>query len=71
VLAGPWAHHGYNGGFDSAHAKLSPSAILVGLAMAQAAREGASQFDFLRGQEGYKAVWGAVPCPMHRRILRP
>ncbi|HVG48246.1 MAG TPA: GNAT family N-acetyltransferase, partial [Rubellimicrobium sp.] len=71
VLAGPWAHHGYNGGFDPAHARLSPSAMLVGLAMAQAAREGARHFDFLRGHEGYKRVWGAEPQPMLRRILRP
>lgn len=69
VLAGPWAHHGYNGGFDPDHAKLSPSALLVGLAMAQAAREGVTRFDFLRGHEGYKAVWGAAPQPMHRRVL--
>jgi CelD/BcsL family acetyltransferase involved in cellulose biosynthesis len=71
VLAGPWAHHGYNGGFDPAHAKLSPSAILVGQAMAQAHREGRTTFDFLRGQESYKSVWGAAPAPMHRRLLRP
>lgn len=71
VMAGRGAHHGYNGGFDPAHARLSPSAILVGAAMAQAAREGARAFDFLRGGEGYKSVWGAAPQPMHRRILRP
>ncbi|WP_210526668.1 GNAT family N-acetyltransferase [Rubellimicrobium arenae] len=70
VMAGPWAHHGYNGGFDPAHAKLSPSAILVGVAMAQAAREGLSRFDFLRGHESYKSVWGAIPSPMRRRVLR-
>jgi CelD/BcsL family acetyltransferase involved in cellulose biosynthesis len=71
VLAGPWAHHGYNGGFDPAHARLSPSAILVGAAMALAAREGLGRFDFLRGHESYKSVWGAEPAPMRRRILRP
>lgn len=71
VLAGPWAHHGYNGGFDPAHARLSPSAILVGAAMAQAAREGLGRFDFLRGHEGYKRVWGAEPSPMRRRVLSP
>lgn len=71
VLAGPWAHHGYNGGFDPAHAKLSPSAILVGLAMAEAHREGRATFDFLRGGESYKSVWGATPAPMHRRLLWP
>jgi CelD/BcsL family acetyltransferase involved in cellulose biosynthesis len=70
VMAGPWAHHGYNGGFDPGHAKLSPSAILVGAAMSQASSEGVRVFDFLRGGEGYKSVWGAAPHPMHRRILR-
>jgi CelD/BcsL family acetyltransferase involved in cellulose biosynthesis len=70
VLAGPWAHHGYNGGFDPSHAKLSPSAILVGQAMAQAHGEGRSTFDFLRGQESYKTIWGAAPVPMLRRVLR-
>jgi CelD/BcsL family acetyltransferase involved in cellulose biosynthesis len=71
ALAGPWAHHGYNGGFDPAHARLSPSAILVGAAMAQAAREGLGHFDFLRGHEAYKGVWGAEPSPLRRRVLRP
>ncbi|TNC70904.1 GNAT family N-acetyltransferase [Rubellimicrobium roseum] len=71
VLAGPWAHHGYNGGFDPAQSRLSPSALLVGAAMQQAACEGVATFDFLRGGEGYKSVWGAAPTPMHRRLLRP
>lgn len=71
VLAGRWAHHYWIGGFDPAHARLSPSAALVGLAMAQAAREEAQAFDFLRGQEPYKAQWGAQPVPMHRRVLWP
>lgn len=71
AMAGPWAHHGYNGGFDPAHARLSPSAMLVGLAMEQAAKEGLPRFDFLRGGEGYKALWGAAPVPMQRRLLWP
>ena len=70
VLAGPWAHHGYNGGFDPDHARLSPSAMLVGTAMAQAAREGRAWFDFLRGQESYKSIWGASAFAMRRRVLR-
>jgi CelD/BcsL family acetyltransferase involved in cellulose biosynthesis len=71
VLAGLWAHHGYNGGFDPAEAKLSPSALLVGLAMERASQEGKSWFDFLRGNESYKALWGGRPWPLHRRVLRP
>lgn len=71
VLAGREAHHYFIGGFDPAHGKLSPSAVLVGAAMAQAHEEGARWFDFLRGHEAYKADWGAEPRPMHRRILVP
>lgn len=71
ALAGRWAHHGYNSGYDPDYARFSPSAMLVGLAMSQAAQEGCRWFDFLRGHEGYKSVWGAAPIPMHRRILRP
>lgn len=71
ALAGPWAHHGYNGGFDPSYSRLSPSAVLVGLAMEQAAHEGRAKFDFLRGHESYKTVWGAASYPMHRRIMRP
>lgn len=58
-------HHGtsacyYLGGFDPAFAKESPGAILIGHAMSQALREGATEFHFLRGQEAYKYGWGAV-----------
>lgn len=69
VLAGSEAHHYYLGGFDPAVGAFSPSAALVGAAMAQAAREGASAFDFLRGAEPYKARWGARPRPTVRRLL--
>ena len=69
VLAGRRTHHYYLGGFDPEYARLSPSAALVGAAMAQAAREGAEAFDFLRGAEPYKARWGARPGLTGRRIL--
>jgi CelD/BcsL family acetyltransferase involved in cellulose biosynthesis len=48
---------------------LSPSAALVGFAMREAAREGASEFDLLRGGEAYKRRWGAEPRPTFRRSL--
>lgn len=69
VLAGKGAHHYYIGGFDPAAARLGPSAVLVGAAMAGAAHEGAAAFDFLRGAEPYKARWGAVQDPTLRRTL--
>ena len=71
ALAGRRAHHYYLSGFDPAHARLSPSATLVGAAMAQAHGEGVPAFDFLRGAEPYKARWGACEHATHRRILTP
>lgn len=54
ALAGRAAQNYYLGGFDPEHARLSPSAALIGAAMARAHRKGASEFDFLRGAELYK-----------------
>ncbi|GAB3652406.1 GNAT family N-acetyltransferase [Ramlibacter alkalitolerans] len=50
----------YLGGFDPAQAAISPGTLLVAHAIAQARAEGATAFDFLRGQEAYKYRWGAV-----------
>lgn len=71
VLAGKRAHHYYIGGFDPAQAKLSASAVLIGAAMQAAHREGAAEFDFLRGAEPYKLRWGARERQRHRRMLVP
>jgi CelD/BcsL family acetyltransferase involved in cellulose biosynthesis len=49
----------YFGGFDPAFAFESPGTILIGHAMRCAALDGAQTFDFLRGPEPYKYVWGA------------
>ncbi|MER8633899.1 GNAT family N-acetyltransferase [Mesorhizobium opportunistum] len=51
--------YAYLGGFDPAYAEESPGAILIGHAIAESIREGAREFDFLRGQEAYKYGWGA------------
>jgi CelD/BcsL family acetyltransferase involved in cellulose biosynthesis len=59
----------YLGGFDPKWARLSPGTALVGSAIAYAASEGCTEFDFLRGQEGYKYGWGATERPMLRRII--
>ncbi|WP_292421598.1 GNAT family N-acetyltransferase [Mesorhizobium sp.] len=52
--------YAYLGGYDPAYADESPGAILIGKAIGEAAREGAREFDFLRGRESYKYGWGAV-----------
>jgi len=59
----------YLGGFDPGAAALSPGALLLGHAIEEAVREGASAFDFLRGGEAYKYRWGARDAPTYRRRL--
>ncbi|MBZ9819393.1 GNAT family N-acetyltransferase [Mesorhizobium sp. CA4] len=60
--------YAYLGGFDPAYAEESPGAILIGRAIAEAAREGAREFDFLRGRESYKYSWGAVDRWTEQRV---
>ncbi|MER9105456.1 GNAT family N-acetyltransferase [Mesorhizobium sp. M7A.F.Ca.US.010.02.1.1] len=60
--------YAYLGGFDPAYAEESPGAILIGHAIAEAIREDAREFDFLRGQEAYKYGWGAVDRWTMRRV---
>ncbi|MDB6124122.1 MAG: hypothetical protein JWQ71_3115 [Pedosphaera sp.] len=60
----------YLGGFDPAWERLSPGMVLVGYAMEEAAREGAKEFDFLRGEEAYKYKWGAKDRPNYRRRIK-
>jgi CelD/BcsL family acetyltransferase involved in cellulose biosynthesis len=50
----------YLGGFDPEFKQYSPGTILVSHAIAEATRERANEFDFLRGREDYKYRWGAV-----------
>ncbi len=47
------------GGFDPAHAFISPGTILIGAMLEQSAAEGAQELHFLRGSEAYKYAWGA------------
>ena len=49
----------YLGGFDDAHAFISPGTILLGAMLEQAIGEGRSEAHFLRGGERYKYTWGA------------
>ena len=59
----------YLSGFDPAWASLSPGTALIGAAIAQAAAEGCTGFDFLRGEEEYKYRWGAEDRPRLRRVF--
>jgi CelD/BcsL family acetyltransferase involved in cellulose biosynthesis len=62
--------YAYLGGFDPGFASVSPGTILIGHALAAAQREGAREFDFLRGAEAYKYRWGASDRPKRTRVLR-
>jgi CelD/BcsL family acetyltransferase involved in cellulose biosynthesis len=62
--------YAYLTGFDPAYAFESPSAILLGHAIAEAIREGAREFHMLRGREAYKYSWGAADRWNRRRIFR-
>ncbi len=51
--------YSYLGGYDPALEKHSPGAVLIWHAIKESIRDGLCQFDFLRGGEGYKYLWGA------------
>jgi CelD/BcsL family acetyltransferase involved in cellulose biosynthesis len=58
-----FASHGrtyyYASGFNPEFAHISPGTLIIGHAIEQAIREGCTHFDFLRGAERYKNLWGA------------
>jgi CelD/BcsL family acetyltransferase involved in cellulose biosynthesis len=61
--------YGYLSGFDPRYTPESPGTILLDHAIRQAAAEGCTEFDFLRGQEAYKYAWGAVDRWTLRRTI--
>lgn len=58
----------YNSGYDPAFAHVSAGMVLVGMAIEDAAKEGLTIFDFLRGNEAYKYRFGATDTPIWRVI---
>ena len=63
--------HFYLSGFDPDLGGLGVGTLVIRHAMEQAIREGAREFDFLRGREAYKYRWGALDRPSYGRRLRP
>ena len=62
----------YQGGFEPTLARLSLGTVLTARAMQAAIAEGREVFDFLRGDEPYKAKWtGHSHCNLRRIITRP
>jgi CelD/BcsL family acetyltransferase involved in cellulose biosynthesis len=50
----------YQGGFEPSLARYSPGTVLTARAIQDAIRDGAREFDFLRGDEPYKYLWKAT-----------
>ncbi len=57
-------------GFDPRFAAASPGVILMGRTMAEGIEEGAARFEFLRGREAHKYLWGASDRWTIRRSFR-
>lgn len=68
-----FAHGGsiyyYLSGYEPELEKLSIGTLMVAHAVEQAVRDGATSFDFLRGAEEYKYLWGAKDRMNRRRQL--
>jgi CelD/BcsL family acetyltransferase involved in cellulose biosynthesis len=59
----------YLSGFEPEFEKYSLGTLIVGHGIEETIREGANEFDFLRGQEAYKYKWGAQDRFNYRRQL--
>lgn len=58
-------HYSYLIGFDPRAQAFSPGTLLLAHAIEQAQALGATAYDFLRGAEAYKALWGTRHQPMY------
>jgi CelD/BcsL family acetyltransferase involved in cellulose biosynthesis len=70
LTAGKRRVYYYLGGFDPAFARLSVGMLMIDHAVREAIRDGAVEFDFLRGREAYKYRWGAKDRLTYRRRFR-
>lgn len=61
----------YQTGADPHQMKLEPGHSLIAGALMESIAGGYRVYDFLRGDEPYKAMWGAHATPLQRVILAP
>jgi CelD/BcsL family acetyltransferase involved in cellulose biosynthesis len=61
----------YNSGFDPAHARLAPGLVLLAHVIRDAIARGIPVFDFLRGEEPYKADFGPIPTELYHVRITP
>lgn len=62
--------YSYLSGFDPVAAEFSPGKFILWLAIEDAIREGIREFDFLRGNEEYKYLWGPEDRINYRLQIR-
>jgi CelD/BcsL family acetyltransferase involved in cellulose biosynthesis len=68
LLTAPGSAAMYQSGFDPRYRHLEPGYLLYALSFRALIAEGIAKFDFLRGNEPYKATWLAQPTPLTRLI---
>lgn len=68
-LLGSETRYLYQTGMDSQFTKLEPGHVINALMLQHTLVEGGRTFDFLRGNEPYKARWNAEPTPLVRTRL--
>lgn len=61
----------YQTGLDPEHAGFEPGHLIFTWAIKNAIERGCHSFDFLRGDEPYKARWNAVRIPLMRTRIVP
>jgi CelD/BcsL family acetyltransferase involved in cellulose biosynthesis len=61
----------YLSGFDPAHARFSPGAVLLAETIRLAMEEGVSELDFLRRGENFKYQWGARDRTNRKLLVSP
>src|SRR5262249_12472241 len=61
----------YQSGFDPEYGSLSTGLVAMGLTIRRAIEEGASEFDFLHGEEAYKSLWTSKRRALERLELCP
>ncbi len=62
---------GYITGMDPALSRFSPGSLVLDYAVREAIREGARAWEFLRGEEEYKFLWGAQRVSKARLRIEP
>jgi CelD/BcsL family acetyltransferase involved in cellulose biosynthesis len=59
----------YQSGFDPSWAARSVGSVLLGMVIERCMREGLEEFDFLRGEEGYKLQWATGRRETRRLVV--